>query len=237
MRFASVPKLNSIRIAVKLKAILTGVVLLIRRREMRQYLIPLVTFSLMASLPAHAAIAVYTATLNGASEVPVNASAGIGTAVVTIDDVLNTMAVNVVFSGLTGTVTASHIHCCTALPFSGTAGVATVTPTFTGFPSGVTSGTYAQVFDLLAPTGTWNTAFITASGGTPAGAEAALIAGLNSGRSYLNIHTPFAPGGEIRGFLVPVPEPASWAMMLAGFGIIGGAMRLSRRRGYKVQLG
>jgi len=33
---------------------------------------------------------------------------------------------------------------------------------------------------------------------------------------------PFVPGA-------PAPEPASWAMMLAGFGLIGGAMRARRR--------
>jgi hypothetical protein len=28
-----------------------------------------------------------------------------------------------------------------------------------------------------------------------------------------------------------VPEPASWALMLLGFGAVGGALRLNRRRG------
>jgi hypothetical protein len=32
-----------------------------------------------------------------------------------------------------------------------------------------------------------------------------------------------------------VPEPASWAMMIAGFGLVGGAMR--RRRGQTVKVG
>ena len=34
---------------------------------------------------------------------------------------------------------------------------------------------------------------------------------------------------EFQAFAAGVPEPASWAMMLGGFGVIGGAMR-SRRR-------
>ncbi len=34
------------------------------------------------------------------------------------------------------------------------------------------------------------------------------------------------PNGIVRAYLLtPVPEPASWAMMIAGFGIVGGAMR------------
>ena len=105
--------------------------------------------------------------------------------------------VNVSFSGLTSGTTASHIHCCVAPP--GNAGVATTTPTFPGFPLGVTAGTYNQTFDMTAAT-SYNPAFVTANGGVAA-AEAALFAGLQTGQAYLNIHTSMFPGGEIRGFL------------------------------------
>jgi CHRD domain/PEP-CTERM motif len=164
---------------------------------------------------AHAGVITYEAFLSGPNEAPPNASPGIGEAIVTVDDVLNTMEVNVSFSGLLGTTTASHIHCCTTVPDTGTAGVATTTPTFTGFPLGVTDGTYDQVFDLTLPT-SYNPAFITASGGTTAGAEAALLSGMAADESYLNIHTTVVPGGEVRGFLVAeaTPEPAS--LLLAG---------------------
>lgn len=137
------------------------------------------------------------------------------------------MLVQFNFSGLTGTTTASHIHAPTATPFTGTAGVATQTPYFTGFPLGVTSGSYSNLFDLLTPS-TYNSSYVTANGGTAAGAEAALIAALDSGRAYLNIHTSAFPGGEIRGFLVAVPEAGTWMMMLLGFGAMGVALR---RRG------
>ena len=103
------------------------------------------------------------------------------------------------FSGLTGNVTASHIH-ATVVPPSTTAGVATQTPTFTGFPSGVTSGSYDNTFDLTQAA-SFNAAFVTANGGVPA-AETALAAALGNGLSYLNIHTTAFPGGEIRGFLL-----------------------------------
>ena len=33
------------------------------------------------------------------------------------------------------------------------------------------------------------------------------------------------PGDYIRVLTAPVPEPATWAMMLLGFGVVGGAMR------------
>jgi hypothetical protein len=42
----------------------------------------------------------------------------------------------------------------------------------------------------------------------------------------------FAPDNALLSAngLLPVPEPASWLMMLLGFGLIGGAMRIGRRR-------
>src|SRR3954464_4732249 len=95
--------------------------------------------SLALNHPASAAPITFVAALSGANESPANASAGTGSVRVTIDEVANTMRVEATFSGLTGTSTASHIHCCTAIPFSGTAGVATTTPNFAGFPLGVTS--------------------------------------------------------------------------------------------------
>jgi hypothetical protein len=179
-----------------------------------------------AALPAHATISIYAVTLDGPSESPANASPGTGSATVIIDDVLNTLSLSVSFSGLTGTTTASHIHCCTTLAGAGTAGVATTTPTFLGFPLGVTSGSYSVVLDETLA-GSWNPAYITANGGTPATAFAAMLAGINAGKAYLNIHTSTFGGGEIRGFLVPVPEASSWAMMLGGLAAVGA---LARRR-------
>jgi hypothetical protein len=166
---------------------------------------------------ASASIVIYDATL-GNFENPPTGSLGTGFAEVTINTAANTMEVFVTFSGLTSGNTAAHIHCCIAP--GGNTGVATTTPTFTGFPSGVTSGTYDHTFDLTSAS-SYNPAFVTANGGTVASAEATLLAGLDAGNAYLNIHTANFGGGEIRGFLHAVPEPSTWAMLLIGFAGVG----------------
>jgi hypothetical protein len=165
---------------------------------------------LLGTQVASAGTIIYTGFLSGPNEVPPNASPGIGFALVTIDTVLNTMEVNVSFSGLVAGTTASHIHCCTAVPGTGTAGVATTTPTFAGFPLGVTSGTYDMVMDLTLAS-SYNPAFVTATGSV-ANAEAVLLAGLAADDAYLNIHSTSFPGGEIRTFLVATPEPGTFLL-------------------------
>lgn len=169
---------------------------------------------------------IFTATLTGAQEVPPTGSPGIGSVLVTIDTVTNLMTVNVAFAGLVSPTTIAHIHCC-AGP-GGIAIPATTVPSFPGFPTGVTSGVYLQTFDLTLAS-TYNPAFITASSGTVASAQAAFIAGLLNGQAYFNIHTVQFPGGEIRGQLQAVPEPAT--LLLLGSGILGVAGALRKRRG------
>jgi hypothetical protein len=186
-----------------------------------------VVISVLLAVPGWSqAATVYIATLTGPNEFPPNASPGTGSATVIYDSTGHTLQVSADFMDLVGTTTAAHIHCCTSSPLSGTAGVATTTPTFPGFPSGVTSGSYNQTFDLTM-TSSFNSAFITDNGGTVAGAEAALAAGLANGQAYFNIHTNIYPGGEIRGFLTAMPLPA--AVWLFGSGLLGLAA-LARRR-------
>lgn len=174
------------------------------------------TVGMLVGLSADATVLKFTASLDGLTEFPPNASPGTGAADLYWDTDAATMTLDVAFSGLLGTTTAAHIHGPTASPDTGTAGVATQTPFFVGFPIGVTSGTYAHTFDLTDPA-TYNGSFLTgAGGGTPAGAAAALLAALQADKAYLNIHTSAFGGGEIRGFLheVAVPDGSSTAPLL-----------------------
>jgi hypothetical protein len=158
---------------------------------------------------AHAAVVSYWTMLSGAAESPPNASLGLGSAQVDIDPVAHTMRVRASFLDLTGNTTAAHIHAATAVAGTGTAGVATTTPTFTGFPLGVTAGTYDFTYDMTQAS-SYNPSYITAHGGTTAQAEADLFAAIAAGKAYFNLHSTAFGGGEIRGFLAPLdPTPAA----------------------------
>jgi hypothetical protein len=166
----------------------------------------------------------YRAVASGALESPPNASPG--TSLVTIDLSGKELFVDLPFRDLDGVTTEAHIHCCTSSAFTGTSPVAVP---FQDFPLGVTAGSYNKAFSL-GDDMTFDPAFVTAHGGSAAGAAAALIDGINANEAYVNIHTDLYPNGEIRGWLVaapPVPETAEWSMLAIG---LTGLMWMSRRR-------
>ena len=159
--------------------------------------------ALVVALPARASLLLFHVDLSGANEVPPTGSPATGFANLTLDTVTNDLTGHIEFSGLLAGTSAAHIHCCLATPFGpGNVGVATLVPAFPNFPIGVTSGVDDFVLDLdLASS--YNPAFISGSPfwATLAAAEAAFINGLETGRTYLNIHTtpgppPADPGSQ-----------------------------------------
>lgn len=148
---------------------------------------------------------------------------GSGSATASFDSATNIFSFRATFTGLSGGTTQSHFHCCTALPFTGNAGVAVDSPSLP-IPLGVTEGVFSADLDLDDPSN-FNPAFITAQGGLT-NAINAFVAGLGSGRVYLNIHSSTFPGGEIRGYML-LPEPGTAALSLAA---LAGALALRGRR-------
>jgi len=195
------------------------------------------TAAVLSVASAAAATIPLGAFLSPANEVPPTASTGSGTAILDLDVAAHTLRVQIAFSGLVPTAppgapvgtTAAHIHCCLPSPFATgvNAGVATTTPTFANFPLGVLAGTYDNTLNLTLAS-SYNPAFVTLVGGL-ANAETSLVNGLLGGLTYLNVHTSAFPGGEIRGFVVQIPEPEAYVLLLAGLAIIGISMRKRRR--------
>jgi hypothetical protein len=84
--------------------------------------------------------------------------------------------------------------------------------------NGVGAGTYTLSMSLGGGMFSYNVdghgASYDANGSTSI--KSVILQGYNTGTSY-DIHWDNLQGS--------VPEPASWAMMLGGFGLVGGAMR------------
>ena len=176
----------------------------------------------MATASAQAATT-FTSRLSGLNEIPnANNSAGTGVATAAFFNSNNSIRLTGSFQNLTGLSLLGHLHCCSTRAANGAQAIDfTENP---GFQRGVRSGSFDLTYDLL-DAATYTAAFLTASGGTALGARNRLFSNFNNELGYFNIHSTVFPGGELRGQLVGIPEPAAWGMMIVGFGFIGGAMR------------
>jgi CHRD domain/PEP-CTERM motif len=195
-----------------------------KRGTAMKFVLPIIAAAALAAAatPAPAATLLST-TLSGLNETTPNPSTATGSGTLLLSNDQNSIDVFLQWAGLTGPATGGHVHCCA---FQGANG-----PVAIDFgPSGVATGSLIRTYDLTL-LATYTSGFVSANGGTATSARTAFLNGLLSGRTYYNVHSARYPGGEIRGQLAAVPEPATWGMMIAGFGIIGGAMRLRQRVG------
>lgn len=169
--------------------------------------IALATATLVTLLAAGAAQAhepkSFQALLSGANEVGVVGDAdGFGTALLTIDYHTGQIDYEISFGNLSN-VTAAHIH---------------MAPAGSNGPVVVNFG---------APAGTPGNGVLK---GSVVDTDAFNITELTASNFYVNLHSSTNPGGAIRGqlTLAPVPEPETYALMLAGLSAVGFAVR--RRR-------
>jgi len=171
-------------------------------RSLRQCSIALLILTFFMSGSASAATILLSGNLSGAAA---NAGAGTGSSGtgsvnLSFDDVTKELEWSGAFSGLTQAFSVAHFHGPAAPNANG----------------GVTIGT-AVVTDPGGLSGTSNgTATLSAT------QEADLLGGL----WYWNVHSSFAPGGELRANISIVPEPGT--AMLLGLGL--GGLALQRRR-------
>ena len=170
----------------------------------------MILLGLLCSL-ALASAQSYVANLDGAQD---GGGARQGTGHVDLFLSGNTLTLSGSFSGITTPSSAAHIH----------------GPGAPGVNAGVLYGLGGPIIPLGVTAGTINGSVTLADIGSGASlyTVSQQLADLNNQRWYVNIHDSTFPGGEIRGQIVPVPEPSTWALM--GFGALGMLWSFRRRK-------
>lgn len=147
----------------------------------------------------------YTVSLDGAQDGG-GARQGSGSGTLSLSGV--SLSLNITYSGLSAPATADHIH-GPAVP-------------------GVNAGVLYPLTSIttLGTSGTIN-GTVTLVDGTGGFTLAQQRSQLDSGLWYINIHNSVFPGGEIRGQILPVPEPSASALL--GLGLAGLACRCRQK--------
>lgn len=153
---------------------------------------------------SQAAVWTLSTMMTGGQEVPPNSSTASGMFTGTYNDVTNTLTVTMFhFDQFASPLTAAHVH------------------------RGATGSNGGVFVNFNAPTnfslagGMWSYVGPSTFTGISEADEANIIAG----NSYINVHSQQFPGGEIRGQIQAVPEPATIAAL--GLGLI--ALRKRRK--------
>lgn len=168
---------------------------------------------LFAPLAAQAVVIQFNATINAAQQVPPSSSTATGLATLFYDD-----------KGTLSLLDDTYNFTASAFGLSG----------------GTVAGTAASVYHIhnaaagsngpvivgldAAPFVSFNSGSTLLVGGTNVVPPSNFLANLQASLTYVNIHTAANPGGAIRGQLIQVavvPEPSTYAMMLAGLGLVG----------------
>jgi hypothetical protein len=146
----------------------------------------------------------FTAFLNGAQEVPSRVTSAVGSGSVVLNAARTQIVVNLQYFGLTAPMTVAHIH---------------------EAAFGVNGPVRFDLGALMLPGGINGSLTNAMFAVTSAQATA-----LEAGNMYFNVHTSTFPGGEIRGQITTVPEPASMVLLATGLAGIGLVVR--RRRSH-----
>lgn len=167
---------------------------------MRSGLLRLLFAGVVCAATAESAT-IFTTGLSGDNERPIPVSTpATGFASLTFNDALTQIAWELQWTGIPTGATAAHVHF--APPTAAGPVVLPVLPP----PSGV-SGNLS---------GIWTAADIQNAATTGLGTIADIFGAAQAGDLYFNVHSPANPPGEIRGQLAEIPEPGTFAMLLAG---------------------